>query len=119
MICDEARERLVGQLRQLDARELVDVLREVLPLHDESEGSYRATLILAQATLWARDAPEEDHDPADLSAVAWPDRAYYGNRLGPDQGFWEDGQCKTCGLPVTSNAKRAQCPACGSACQLT
>ncbi|MEV5767157.1 hypothetical protein AB0L34_21710 [Micromonospora sp. NPDC052213] len=116
MLTDEDRERLAGQLVALPVHELVDVLRRVLPSYTEagSGSGLRTTLVLATATQ-----DEDQPDRPDLTLVAWPDRDRYDGGLGPDQGLWEDGHCAQCDVGVTSNAKRAYCPVCGSRCFLT
>ncbi|WP_203924724.1 hypothetical protein [Rugosimonospora africana] len=120
MIGEDAREKLAHQLQELDVRELVDVLRRVLPAYTETANGLRNVLVLAQATVWDTDTPDGTQDTStDLSTVVWPDAGYYGDHLGPDQGLWEEGSCRSCDLAVVSNAKRAHCPVCGTACYLT
>jgi hypothetical protein len=114
MATDEDRDRLAEQLMALPVHELVDVLRRVLPNHVEESNSLRTALVLATATAY-----EDEPDGLDITLVAWPDRDYYDGGLGPDQGLWEDGHCEQCGADVSSNAKRAYCPVCGSKCALT
>jgi hypothetical protein len=110
---DEDRDHLAEQLRGLPVRELVDVLRRVLPGYAEERDGMRTTLVLATVTV-------TEGEPDTLAEfVAWPDRDYYDGGLGLDQGLWEDGRCERCGIEVTSNAKRAFCPACGEGCALT
>lgn len=113
MSTDGDRDRLAEQLRGLPVRELVDVLRRVLPGRTEETSGLRTVLVLATATVC-----EDEADPT-VEVVAWPDREYYEGGLGPDQGLWEEGRCERCGLDVTSNAKRAYCPVCASRCGLT
>jgi rubrerythrin len=112
---DEDRDRLADQLKALPVRELLAVLRRVLPSHVEESDGLRTTLALATATV---DEANPD-GIAMVTLVAWPDREYYDSGLGPDQGLWEDGRCQRCGFDVSSNAKRAYCPVCGSKCELT
>ncbi|MGC4846558.1 hypothetical protein ACLQ3F_04930 [Micromonospora sp. DT15] len=115
MSTDEDRERLAGQLMALPVRELVDVLRRALPHFTEEAYGMRTALNLASVTYFA-----DDLEPGlNVELVAWPDREYYDGGLGIDQGLWENGRCGTCDIEVTSNAKRAFCPYCGSACALT
>lgn len=113
MSTDEDRDRLAGQLRGLPVRELVDVLRRVLPGYAEERHGMRTSLVLATVTAF-----EEEADTL-AEFVAWPDRDHYDGGLGIDQGLWEDGRCEQCGIDVTSNAKRAFCPVCGGRCALT
>ncbi|MEU7995226.1 hypothetical protein AB0B83_07785 [Micromonospora sp. NPDC049060] len=113
MSTDEDRERLAEQLMALPVRELVDVLRRVLPHFTEDQYGVRTTLTLAAVTDY------EDEPGLDVELVAWPDRDYYDGGLGIDQGLWENGRCARCDVEVTSNAKRAFCPYCGSGCALT
>ncbi|MFI7261187.1 hypothetical protein ACIBP4_02610 [Micromonospora maritima] len=113
MPTDEDRDHLADQLAALPVRELVDVLRRVLPRYTESSYGIRTVLVLAAATQY------ENEPGLDLELVAWPDRDYYNGGLGPDQGLWEDGHCARCDTDVTSNAKRGYCPICGSRCTLT
>jgi hypothetical protein len=114
MTTDEDRDRIARELAALPVAELVDVLRRVLPARVEESGGLRNTLVLATATTY-----EDEPDGIDLTLVGWPDRDYYDGGLGPDQGLWEDGRCARCDTGVTSNAKRASCPVCGSPCALT
>ncbi|MET8265575.1 hypothetical protein ABZU92_16475 [Micromonospora arida] len=115
MSTDEDRERLAGQLVALPVRELVDVLRRALPHFTEEAYGMRTALNLASVTYFADDA-----EPGlNVELVAWPDRDHYDGGLGIDQGLWENGRCVSCDIEVTSNAKRAFCPYCGSACALT
>ncbi|MEO3775466.1 hypothetical protein ABGB16_01170 [Micromonospora sp. B11E3] len=94
-------------------RELVDVMRRVLPHYTEDHDGIRTTLVLAEATRF------EDEPGLEVELVAWPDRDYYDGGLGIDQGLWEQGHCTECDTGVVSNAKRAYCPYCGSRCGLT
>jgi hypothetical protein len=110
---DEDRDRLAEQLRGLPVRELVDVLRRVLPGYAEESYGMRTNLVLATVTV------TEGEDGTLTEFVAWPDRDYYDGGLGIDQGLWEGGHCERCGIEVTSNVKRAFCPACGGRCALT
>ncbi|WP_435207015.1 hypothetical protein [Micromonospora sp. bgisy143] len=115
MSTDEDRQRLAEQLASLPVRELVDVLRRALPQFTQEAYGMRTVLTLANVT-WLDD----DVDPSlDIELVAWPDRDYYDGELGMDQGLWQNGRCPRCDVEVTSNAKRAHCPYCGSACTLT
>jgi hypothetical protein len=98
----------------LPVHELVDVLRRVLPNYTEEGDGLRRTLVLATATEF-----DDELNGLDVALVAWPDRDYYDGGLGPDQGLWEDGHCGKCDTNVSSNAKRAYCPVCGSGCTLT
>ncbi|GAA4585837.1 hypothetical protein GCM10023194_29740 [Planotetraspora phitsanulokensis] len=111
---DHERDQLAAQLMTLPVNELVDVLRRVLPQYTEEGNGLRTSLVLATATEY-----EDEPDGIDVTLVAWPDRDYYDGGLGPDQGLWEDGDCGKCGTEVSSNAKRAFCPVCGSGCGLT
>lgn len=113
MSTDEDRDRLAEKLCGLPVRELVDVLRRVLPGYAEESYGMRTHLVLATVTV------TEYEDGTLTEFVAWPDRDYYDGGLGPDQGLWEGGRCERCGTDVTSNAKRAFCPACGGRCGLT
>lgn len=110
---DEERERLAEQLAALPVYELVDVMRRVLPRHTEDNHGIRTELVLAEATAY------EDDPGLEVELVAWPDRDYYDGGLGLYQGLWENGHCAKCDIEVTSNAKRAFCPSCGSRCSLT
>ncbi|MEU7843996.1 hypothetical protein AB0B39_23890 [Micromonospora sp. NPDC049114] len=115
MSTDEDRERLAGQLAALPVRELVDVLRRALPGFTQEAYGMRTVLTLASVTWF-----EDDVEPGlGVELVAWPDRDYYGGGLGLDQGLWENGRCPRCDVEVTSNAKRAHCPYCGTVCALT
>ncbi|TCC00642.1 hypothetical protein E0H26_02945 [Micromonospora zingiberis] len=114
MTTDEDRESLAERLAALPVPELVDVLRRVLSHHTEEEYGIRTVLVLATATTYA-----EERGAVDVELVAWPDREYYRGGLGIDQGLWEEGRCTSCDTSVTSNAKRAYCPVCGTRCALT
>ncbi|MFC4147739.1 hypothetical protein ACFO0M_15895 [Micromonospora mangrovi] len=114
MTTDEGRARLAEQLVALPVHELVDVLRRVLPHYTEDEPGLRTTLVLATATT-----DEDTPDVAELALVAWPDRNHHEGGLGADQGLWNEGDCATCAVTLTSNAKRGHCPVCGSGCGLT
>ncbi|RAO38916.1 hypothetical protein ONO23_00602 [Micromonospora noduli] len=115
MATDEDRERLAGQLVALPVRELVDVLRRALPHFTEEAYGMRTALTLASVTYY-----EDEVEPGlNVELVAWPDRDYYDGDLGMNQGLWENGHCTRCDIEVVSNAKRAFCPYCGSACGLT
>ncbi|MEH1164644.1 hypothetical protein V6V47_04565 [Micromonospora sp. CPCC 205539] len=113
MSTDEERDRLAEQLAALPVHELVDVMRRVLPTYTEDRYGMRTNVVLASVTRC-------DQDPETiLELVAWVDRDHYDGSLGIDQGLWENGHCSTCDIEVTSNGKRAFCPACGSAVALT
>jgi hypothetical protein len=114
MSTDDERDRLAQQLLQLPLRELLDVLRQVLPRHTETEPDMQTKLVLASATIF-----DDDPETTQVELVAWPYRAAYNGHLGPDQELLEDGTCRGCGLPVISSAKRALCPICDSQCGLT
>ena len=86
----------------------------VLPNHVQELTGLRTVLALATATTY-----EQEPNAIDLTLVAWPDRDYHEDGLGPDQDLYEDGRCERCGTEVSSNAKRAYCPVCGSRCTLT
>ncbi|MGW5560099.1 hypothetical protein ACWER9_23100 [Micromonospora sp. NPDC003944] len=115
MSTDEDRKRLAEHLTALPVRELVDVLRRALPHFTEESYGTRTALTLASVTRYA-----DDVEPGlAVELVAWPDRDFYDGGLGIDQGLWENGHCVPCDIEVVSNAKRAYCPYCGSACTLT
>ncbi|MFC0550504.1 hypothetical protein ACFFHJ_06370 [Planotetraspora thailandica] len=114
MASDQERDQLAAQLMTLPVHELADVLRRVLPHYTEESNGLRTSLVLATATEY-----EDEPDGIDVTFVAWPDRDYYDGGLGPDQGLWEGGDCEQCHTEVSSNAKRAFCPVCGSRCELT
>lgn len=99
---------------RLPVHELVDVLRRVMPQHSEDRNGMRTVLILATATTF-----EQAPDEIDVTLVAWPDRTYYNDGTGPEQGLWEGGRCVRCGVEVTSNAKQVYCPVCNIPCALT
>ena len=114
---DEARQALADRLLRLPTPELVDVLYRVLPARTSSRYDRTTSLVLAEVN---RQTDGLD-DPKDLliSAVAWPDRDYYDGGFGPEAELWEDGSCPRCGIEVTSTARRAVCPVCGTVCSLT
>jgi hypothetical protein len=119
---DDDREALASRLRSLSLPELVDVMRRVLPTHDNREGRNGLTwfLVLAQAVKADETVPViAGEAPVRLEVVAWPDRDYYDGGFGPDPNLYEDGTCPRCGIEVTSTAKRAFCPICGQRCELT
>ncbi|GIF73320.1 hypothetical protein [Asanoa siamensis] len=122
MTGDEGREALARELRRLTLPELVDVLRRVLPGYGDREAGYGLTsmLVLAEATRADANVPRmPDEPPVTLEMVAWPDRDYYEGGFGPEPDLYEQGTCRTCGVDVTSTAKRAFCPTCGEVCELT
>jgi hypothetical protein len=106
---DEDREALAQELLRLNLPELVDVLRRVLPAHTRDG----AKLVLAEIGR----LPGED--TTYIEAVAWPDRDHYNGGFGPEMANYEQGTCAGCGLEVTSTAKLAFCPLCGTRCELT
>ncbi|HLV72656.1 MAG: hypothetical protein DIU75_019680 [Mycolicibacterium hassiacum] len=106
------RERLARELLRLGLPELVDVLRRVLPAHEERDNADVSTLVLAEVSRVLGD------DQPVVEVVAWPDREHYGGALGAP-ALYEQGRCPGCGLEVTSTVKRAHCPACGMLCHLT
>ncbi|MGC4897135.1 hypothetical protein [Micromonospora sp. DT31] len=114
MTTDDDRARLAVQLTALPVRELVDVMRRVLPHYTEDEAGIRSVLVLATATV-----DEDSPYVPDLALVAWPDRDHHNGGLGADQGLWNEAECARCETTVTSNAKRGFCPVCGSRCGLT
>ncbi len=93
-------------------------MRRVVPAYAESDGAMEARLLLAKVFWETADPPTATY-AWDVEAVAWPDRDHYGGGLGMDQGLWEEGQCRACGMVVTSSSKRAFCPVCGASCSLT
>jgi hypothetical protein len=95
-------------------RELVDVLRHVLPQFAEQSTGIRNSLVLASASTF-----DDEPEGVEVALVAWPQQEDGRGTLGPDQGLWEEGQCTRCKADITSNAKRALCPVCSSVCQLT
>ena len=107
------RERLARELLRLGLPELVDVLRRVLPAHEERDGADVSTLVLAEVSRLLGD----DQPPV-VEVVGWPDREHYGDVLGAP-ALYEQGRCPGCGLEVTSTVKRAHCAACGMLCHLT
>jgi hypothetical protein len=109
-------------LTALPMNELLDVLRPVLTERVEHPvAGLWGSVVLAEVWWGAGtyDAVPTDYSNTEISVVAWPDRDYYDGGLGPDQGLWEEGTCTTCGLTVVSTGKRAACPRCGGACELT
>jgi hypothetical protein len=114
---DDARQALADQLLGLPTPELVDILYRVLPARTGSRYGQTTSLVLAEINQQTDGLA----DPRDLliSAVAWPDRDYYDGGFGPEPELWEDGTCPSCGIEVTSTAKRAVCPVCGTVCSLT
>lgn len=118
---DDERQALADRLRSLPIPELVDVLRRVLPAHDDS-GRFGLTrkLVLADASVYDETVPLTAGDPpVDLEVVAWPDRDHYDGGFGPEPDLLEQGHCDQCGTDVTSTAKRAFCAICGTLCHLT
>jgi hypothetical protein len=118
---DDERQALADRLRSLPIPELVDVLRRVLPAHDDN-GRFGLTrkLVLAEAGIYDETVPRTGDDrAADLEVVAWPDRDHYGGGFGPEPDLLEQGRCDQCGLDVTSTAKQAFCAVCGTLCYLT
>lgn len=103
---DAERERLAAELRGLPMRELLDVLRRVLPELDEGFPGSRTALMLAAVTANV-EAPG-----LTMEIVAWPDG-------GPDGDLCQVGTCRRCGFEITSTAKHATCPMCRSTCYLT
>ncbi|GAB3136934.1 hypothetical protein [Microbispora hainanensis] len=116
MTTDDERDALARELLRLSLPELVDVLRRVLPAHAE-QGTVPSTLALAEVSR----PPGGDSSSAQpfIEAVAWPDRDHYDGGFGPNPANYEQGSCPGCGLKVTSTAKRAFCPLCGTLCRLT
>ncbi|MEU8173255.1 hypothetical protein AB0C14_10290 [Microbispora hainanensis] len=117
MTTDDEREALARELLRLSLPELVDVLRRVLPAHAEQGSTMPSTLALAEISR----PPGRDPSSAQpfIEAVAWPDRDHYDGGFGPAPANDEQGNCPSCGLEVTSTAKRAFCPLCGTLCLLT
>ncbi|MFI5843707.1 hypothetical protein ACIA8K_28800 [Catenuloplanes sp. NPDC051500] len=117
---DDERQTLADALRGLPAPELVDVLRRVLAVHDDELNDMTRKLVLAEATRYGETLPRTADDPAvSLEVVAWPDRDYYDGGFGPEPGLYEQGYCARCEIELTSTAKQAFCPICGSLCRLT
>jgi hypothetical protein len=119
---DGERQALADRLRGLPIPELVDVLRRVLPAHDDNEGRNGLTtrLVLAEATTYDETVPRTaDDPPVTLEVVAWPDRDYYDGGFGPESELFEQGHCVRCDVEVTSTAKQAFCAICGTLCELT
>jgi hypothetical protein len=114
---DDARQALADQLLALPAPELVDVLRRVLLTRTSTRNGQTTCTVLAEVMRQTDGLG----DPQDLfvAAVAWPDRDFYDGGFGPEPELWEEGTCWGCGIEVTSTAKRAACPVCGTACELT
>jgi len=121
MTDDVERDKLAAQLAALPMRELLDVLRRVLPAQTDEMGSGLGhALVLAEATWSKDDANPASRADLELALIAWPDRAYYDHEpLGPDQGLYEEATCSGCAVNVTSTAKRAICPVCATTCYLT
>ncbi|TDC63920.1 hypothetical protein E1200_21275 [Actinomadura sp. GC306] len=117
MTDDDERDRLAEDLLRLSLPELVDVLRRVLPAHQEAGSFMSSALVLAQVSQPSGVDPVHGHPSTEL--VAWPDRDFYDGGFGPEPGLWEQGTCPGCKVEVTSTAKRAFCPHCGTLCQLT
>ncbi|GIH52943.1 hypothetical protein Mro03_81220 [Microbispora rosea subsp. rosea] len=114
---DDQRDSLARELLRLSLPELVDVLRRVLPAYTEQGNSVPSTLVLAEIS-WLPGRDPSLTQPF-IEAVAWPDRDYYNGGFGPAPANYEQGSCPSCGLEVTSTAKHAFCPLCGTLCQLT
>lgn len=114
---DGARQVLADQLLALPTPELVDVLYRVLPTRTSTRYGQTTSLVLAEVSRQT----DGSWDARDLfvAAVARPDRRYYEGGFGPEPELWEGGTCPDCGIEVTSTAKRAACPVCGAACELT
>jgi len=112
---DGERAVLAAELSRLPLPELVDVLRRVLPQHAEQDVVMPSTLCLAEVS----PVPGRHDLPAVVEIVAWPDREYYEGGFGGEPANFEQGSCLACGIEVTSSAKRAFCPVCGSGCRLT
>jgi hypothetical protein len=114
---DDERQALADQLLALSTPELVDVLHRVLPTRTSTRHGQTTCMVLAEVT---RQADGRGY-PRDLfiSSVAWPDRDSHDGGFGPEPELWEGGTCRGCGIEVTSTAKRAACPVCGTTCELT
>ena len=117
MLDDEGRQRLAEQLLALPTAELVDVLQRVLPSRTSSAYGQTTSVVLAEITRQT-DPPDPSQELL-VAAVAWPDRDYYDGGFGPEPELWESGTCTDCGMELSSTAKRASCPVCGTACSLT
>jgi hypothetical protein len=117
VVTDDERDRLARELLRLSLPELVDVLRRVLPAHARQSETMPSTLVLAEISRPA-EADRSSTQPF-VEAVAWPDRDHYDGGFGPERANYEQGTCPGCRLDVTSTAKQACCPLCGTRCQLT
>ncbi|MEV0457033.1 hypothetical protein [Catellatospora methionotrophica] len=109
------RAELAAALNALSMAEFLDVMRRVLPVQaaNDADPAFRNDLVLVEILTDLDDGDVEQR------LLAWPDRDHYGGGLGIDQGLCEEGTCSGCGSTVTSNAKRAICPRCGTPCGLT
>ncbi|WP_131741483.1 hypothetical protein [Actinomadura roseirufa] len=117
MTDDDERDRLAQDLLRLSLPELVDVLQRVLPAHAERGTIVPSVLVLAEIS-WVSGGDSSSRELS-IEGVAWPDRDYYDGGFGPEPALYEQGTCPVCQLDVTSTAKRAFCPQCGTLCQLT
>ncbi|GAA2915797.1 hypothetical protein Acy02nite_92030 [Actinoplanes cyaneus] len=121
---DEERQAIADHLLDLSLPELLDVLRRVLPAHadDGGDGKPSQKLVLAEAMIFGQVSPgrvDPKDPPVTLAMVAWPDHEYYEGGMGPTPHLFEGGTCPRCGIELTSNVKRAFCPACGKLSYLT
>ncbi|GIG02193.1 hypothetical protein [Catellatospora citrea] len=109
------RAELAAALNALPTAEFLDVMRQVLPVQaaNDADPAFRNVLMLVEVST------DPDDGDVEQRVVAWPDRVHYGGGLGTYQGLCEEGTCAGCGRTVTSNAKRAVCPLCGTNCRLT
>ena len=106
---------LVAALNALPMAEFLDVMRQVLPVQaaNDADPAFRADLMIVEVST------DLDDGEVGERLVAWPDRDRNGGGLGSYQGLCEEGTCSGCLSTVTSSAKRAICPRCGTPCGLT
>lgn len=111
------REEIINHLQELPIEELIDILREVLPLQKTgtSTPSSRADRLILAVASRNLDPDCASEPPCTLEAVAYPNP----DGLGPDWGLCQDGSCSTCRIPVCSNEKRGICPSCGNSVSMT
>lgn len=117
---------LAELLKPLSNDELVAVLQEVFthkrpyPERKEVVGELASRFFIgvAYGTLAAIEDEQldwEDHRnelPIEIEAVAYTDFDAYGRDTYWEDEFCQTGDCSTCGITLTSNAKKAICPIC-------
>ena len=108
------KEELINYLAKCSGAELSEIINSALAQRDENgtQNGMVSRLVLCEASR-LEDKNTEYYSGWDFSPIAVQDESEY-ERTFKGEPFSQSGQCLVCNVEVTSHAKIAICPLCGT-----